>query len=169
MGKKIIIGVMSLILVGALFVGVNVLKDDKKVKLDESVSSSLEYSGSIQEILNKTYGRAKSSEKFEYKDEELYSLVHWISNPVIKSKKNKRIGFLEPSPENIDKMIYILDKSQLGPHKFFIKSLNEWKKGNFVEVEEVHNTAWKMLDGNVGRAIDRDEYEINKLKEKYYK
>lgn len=169
MGRKIIIGVISLILVGALFVGVNVLKDDKKVKLDENVSSSLEYSGSIQKILDKTYDKAKSSEKFEYKEEEIYSLVHWIANPVIKSKKNKRVGFLEPSPDNLDKMIYILDKAPLGPHKFFKESLSEWKKGNFVEVEDVHNTAWKMLDGNVGRAIDRDEFEINRLKEKYYK
>lgn len=50
-----------------------------------------------------------------------------------------------------------------------MENLKNWEKGNFTNVEDVHNTAWQMLDGSIGRAIGADKVEINKLKEKYYK
>ena len=41
--------------------------------------------------------------------------------------------------------------------------------GHFENVVLVHNYVWHMLDGNIGKALSLDTYEVNKIKSKYFK
>lgn len=47
-------------------------------------------------------------------------------------------------------------------------SLTKWKKGDFSNAVKVHNYVWEMLDGNVGKAEELDNDQINKIINKYY-
>jgi hypothetical protein len=178
MNNKVKIGAISVVVLLVIgVIGFYLFGDNKKsIPGNESKNTvktesgeTVSYSDSYQGLLDKEYDKANSDKKFEYKQDDIYNLVHWISNPVIKAKGNQKIGLIEPTPENIDKLITILEKTPIAHQDFFIKSLKEWKKGDFVDVKDVHNTAWKMLDGNIGKAKSPDDFAINNLKEKYYK
>ena len=47
--------------------------------------------------------------------------------------------------------------------------LSKWKNGDFEIGVLVHNYVWHMLDGNIGKALSLDTYEVNKIKSKYFK
>ena len=47
-------------------------------------------------------------------------------------------------------------------------SLTKWKKGDFSNAVKVHNYVWEMLGGNVGKAEELDNDQINKIINKYY-
>lgn len=179
MDNKIKIGVITatIIIVGGV-IGYNFIgKDKSSVSNGSNIKSQVEsesgkdvtYSDTYQSMLDKAYDEIKAGKKFNSETYDIYDLIHWMSNSVIEAKEGKKIGFLEPSPENIEKLITILKDSNVNHKDFFIETLGKWKKGEFVKVEDVHNTAWKMLDGNIGKATGPDNHEINKLKEKYYK
>ncbi|MGL5757037.1 MAG: DUF6241 domain-containing protein [Paraclostridium sp.] len=179
MDSKIKIGIIgaTIIIVGGV-IGYNFIGKDKGSELNKSnVKSQVEsesgkevtYSDTYQNMLNKYYDEIKAGKKFSSESYDAYDLVHWMSNSVIEAKEGKKIGFIEPSPENIEKLITILKSSSVSHKDFFIETLGKWKKGDFDKVKDMHNTAWKMLDGNIGKATGPDENEINKLKEKYYK
>lgn len=178
MDNKVKIGVISLISVIILGIAVfMIFKNDSKTnqlgKNDEKIKSEtgkeITYTETYQSMLDNAYNGMKDNKSFKFENYNVYDLVHWISNPVITAKENKKIGFIEPSPQNIDKLIVVVEKSDISHKKFFLETLEKWKKGDFVDVVDMHNTAWKMLDGNIGKAKGPDEYEINNLKEKYYK
>ncbi|MFR8871245.1 DUF6241 domain-containing protein [Paraclostridium sordellii] len=100
----------------------------------------------------------------------IFILLKKISRGIdLKAKQGKKIGFIEPSPDNIYKLKTILEKTKIPHRDFFLENLKNWEKRKFTNVEDIHNTAWKMLDGSIGRAIGEDKAEINNLKEKYYK
>ena len=43
------------------------------------------------------------------------------------------------------------------------------RNGDFENGVLVHNYVWHMLDGNIGKALSLDTYEVNKIKSKYFK
>ena len=47
-------------------------------------------------------------------------------------------------------------------------SLTKWKKGDFSNAVKVHNYVWEMLGGNIGKAEELDNDQINKIINKYY-
>ena len=170
--KQILFALIIVIVVGVigykLFEEVS-YKDSKKEQVKDESGKVVSYTGNYQELLQKEFDKAKSYKVFEFKQDNIYDLVHWMSNPVIKAKQGKKIGFIEPSPDNIYKLKTILEKTKIPHRDFFLENLKNWEKGKFTNVEDIHNTAWKMLDGSIGRANGEDKAEINNLKEKYYK
>lgn len=123
-------------------------------------------------------GTVKVSENFwddyntQYKKEmhqkeELVHKVHRLANSVIIARDNLKYGELEASPENLDDVIKQIEETDGWLKMRVLDSLKEWRKGNFVDTVKVHNIIWNKLEGNIGKAIDVDQAEVDRLLEKY--
>lgn len=93
---------------------------------------------------------------------EIVEDVHAMANVVISAVDGRRSELVDPSPENLDKVI-----AQIESHEDFLTeilpALKEWRKGNFIDTIKVHNHVWDMLNGNIGRAIAPSEEGIQEM------
>ncbi len=119
MDNKVKIGVISLISVVILgTAGFMIFKNDSTTnqlskngeKVKSETGKEVTYTDTYQSMLDNAYNGMKDNKSFKFENYNVYDLVHWISNPVITAKENKKIGFIEPSPQNIDKIIVVVEK-----------------------------------------------------------
>lgn len=180
MDKKVKIGIAIGISTIAVFVGVGLaFKPTKEDKTGEGavikevqnkegeLIEVIRYSDDYQSQLDYMYEQVTKQNKTCI-DFDIQTVVHWMSNSTIKAKGNARRGFIEPNPDNINKLITIVQKSDPKNKNFYEKTLTEWSQGNFVDAKELHNKAWTCLDGDIGKAIGPDEDRINTIKKDHF-
>lgn len=175
MDKKVKIGIISTITIVAIsVVTVVILKSLKEDKTGEGellgegeVIKVIRYAGEYQGKLDYMYEQVTKGDK-PCEDLNIQEAVHWMSNSIIKARGNARRGFIEPTPENIEKLIAIVERSKPTNKNFYEKTLKEWLKGNFIDAKELHNEAWTCLDGDVGKAISADENRIDAIKKEHF-
>ena len=113
-----------------------------------------------------------------YKDlDSLKSILKFIYNHNTQCKKviisapvNDKIRFVLENPKTID--IALNSLKNIGDEEarnYLHYELSKWKNGDFENAVLVHNYVWHMLDGNIGKALSLDTYEVNKIKSKYFK
>lgn len=140
----------------------------KEVKNEKGeVIETIRYSDLYQQELDDMYDKMKKG-NIDYSDSDVQTLVHWMANSTIKAKKNIKRGFIEPRPDNIEKLMKIIDKTDPTNGKFYQQTLSEWLKGNFIDTKDLHNKAWDCLNGEVGKAIGPDENRINQIKKDHF-
>ena len=79
-------------------------------------------------------------------------------------------AFFDINPKTID--IALNSLKNIGDEEarnYLHYELSKWKNGDFENGVLVHNYVWHMLDGNIGKALSLDTYEVNKIKSKYFK
>ena len=96
--------------------------------------------------------------------------IHRMSNKIIKPIDGRKNGSIDINPKTID--IALNSLKNIGDEKardYLHYELSKWKNGDFENGVLVHNYVWHMLDGNIGKALSLDTYEVNKIKSKYFK
>ena len=96
--------------------------------------------------------------------------IHRMSNKIIKPIDGRKNGSIDINPKTID--IALNSLKNIGDEKardYLHYELSKWKNGDFENAVLVHNYVWHMLDGNIGKALSLDTYEVNKIKSKYFK
>ena len=96
--------------------------------------------------------------------------IHRMSNKIIKPIDGRKNGSIDINPKTID--IALNSLKNIGDEEardYLHYELSKWKNGDFENVVLVHNYVWHMLDGNIGKALSLDTYEVNKIKSKYFK
>ena len=96
--------------------------------------------------------------------------IHRMSNKIIKPIDGRKNGSIDINPQAID--IALNSLKNIGDEEardYLHYELSKWKNGNFENGVLVHNYVWHMLDGNIGKALSLDTYEVNKIKSKYFK
>ena len=96
--------------------------------------------------------------------------IHRMSNKIIKPIDGRKNGSIDINPKTID--IALNSLKNIGDEKardYLHYELSKWKNGDFENAVLVHNYVWYMLDGNIGKALSLDTYEVNKIKSKYFK
>ena len=96
--------------------------------------------------------------------------IHRMSNKIIKPIDGRKNGSIDINPQAID--IALNSLKNIGDEEarnYLHYELSKWKNGDFENAVLVHNYVWHMLDGNIGKALSLDTYEVNKIKSKYFK
>ena len=96
--------------------------------------------------------------------------IHRMSNKIIKPIDGRKNGSIDINPKTID--IALNSLKNIGDEEarnYLHYELSKWKNGDFENGVLVHNYVWHMLDGNIGKALSLDAYEVNKIKSKYFK
>ena len=93
-----------------------------------------------------------------------------MSNKIINPIDGRKNGSIDINPKTID--IALNSLKNIGDEEarnYLHYELSKWKNGDFENGVLVHNYVWHMLDGNIGKALSLDTYEVNKIKSKYFK
>ena len=122
------------------------------------LGNELEHSQKVLEIseINTQYG--------------VVDFIHRMSNKIIKPIDGRKNGSIDINPKTID--IALNSLKNIGDEEarnYLHYELSKWKNGDFENAVLVHNYVWHMLDGNIGKALSLDTYEVNKIKSKYFK
>ncbi|MFD3447176.1 DUF6241 domain-containing protein [Microbacteriaceae bacterium 4G12] len=113
----------------------------------------------IEKFLNRSNQPKQVST--EFKGEEIDDVAN--SEGVIIDSMHKMLhqkvlapekkDFIAMSPENIKKLIRILEESdKLTNRDEYLNILGKWEKGDFSQAVEEHNFVWQRAGGEVGKA-----------------
>ena len=122
--------------------------------------------GSADSSINTVYIKEKDIKKPKTNNEAI-KLIHSLANTLVEADYKWQCGEITPKTiklalEGVENIRDDYDRMHLR------NSLRKWEKGDFSNAVEVHNYVWEMLDGNVGKAENLDNKQINKIIKKYY-
>ena len=139
--KSLLVKILGIILVaGAVVYGVVVLYNDEM--------NSKEFEAIQSEVLNEV-----TIENVKYIDEkEFQQIIHEMSHQKVHA--DTKWGHLEITPERIDYLIAVLSiyGEEYENKELYQGILLDWKKGDFSNAVEAHNSIWRLQNGNIGKA-----------------
>lgn len=94
------------------------------------------------------FGTATQQENLTQFDYETF--IHGMSHQKVVA--DQKWGFYGINQKRIDWLLEGLEKADVGREATFRSILERWKKGDFSQVDEDHNTIWKMQGGTIGKA-----------------
>ena len=122
--------------------------------------------GSESSSVNTVYIKEKDMTEPKSNNEAI-KFIHSLANTLIKSDYKWQCG--EVTPKTIELALKGVENIEDDYDRMHLRnSLTKWKKGDFSNAVKVHNYVWEMLDGNVGKAEELDNDQINKIINKYY-
>ena len=125
-------------------------------------SGNLNAKSNISEI-KKIDKELTSEESTEIKDSEyypienIYDIIHRMSNTKIIAEDNQIWGKLEITPENIASLKSLIEKINYDDKEYMLEVLTRWENNDFSQAVEEHNYFWKKLGGTVGKATSLKE------------
>ena len=125
-------------------------------------SGNLNAKSNISEI-KKIDKELTSEESTEIKDSEyypienIYDVIHRMSNTKIIAEDNQIWGKLEITPENIASLKSLIEKINYDDKEYMLEVLTRWENNDFSQAVEEHNYFWKKLGGTVGKATSLKE------------
>ncbi len=125
-------------------------------------SGNLNAKSNISEI-KKIDKDLNSEESTEIKDSEyypienIYDIIHRMSNTKIIAEDNQIWGKLEITPENIASLKSLIEKINYDDKEYMLEVLTRWENNDFSQAVEEHNYFWKKLGGTVGKATSLKE------------
>jgi len=125
-------------------------------------SGNLNAKSNISEI-KKIDKELASEESTEIKDSEyypienIYDIIHRMSNTKIIAEDNQIWGKLEITPENIASLKSLIEKINYDDKEYMLEVLTRWENNDFSQAVEEHNYFWKKLGGTVGKATSLKE------------
>ena len=125
-------------------------------------SGNLNAKSNISEI-KKIDKDLTSEESTEIKDSEyypienIYDIIHRMSNTKIIAEDNQIWGKLEITPENIASLKSLIEKINYDDKEYMLEVLTRWENNDFSQAVEEHNYFWKKLGGTVGKATSLKE------------
>lgn len=149
-----------------------VVDDENKVKFVKPTKYKVENNNTeIVGLDNKLENSQKVLEISEINTQYgVVDFIHRMSNKIINPIDGRKNGSIDINPKTID--IALNSLKNIGDEEardYLHYELSKWKNGDFENVVLVHNYVWHMLDGNIGKALSLDTYEVNKIKSKYFK
>ena len=125
-------------------------------------SGNLNAKSNISEIkkIDKELTSEESTEIKEseyYPIENIYDIIHRMSNTKIIAEDNQIWGKLEITPENIASLKSLIEKVNYDDKEYMLEVLTRWENNDFSQAVEEHNYFWKKLGGTVGKATSLKE------------
>lgn len=114
----------------------------------------------LEETLDEEPTKEGSNELKEdsyYSIENIYDIMHRMSNGKILAEDNKIWGVIPIYKEDIVTLKKIIKKVDYEDREYLLEVLTRWEKGDFSQVVDEHNYFWKKLGGTVGKAIQKKE------------
>ncbi|WP_300379491.1 DUF6241 domain-containing protein [Clostridium sp.] len=116
------------------------ISEIKKIDKDLSLESS-------DELKDNTY----------YSLENIYDILHRMSNSKIIAEDNQIWGRLPMDPKEISILKSLIEKVDYKDRDYLLEVLSRWENNDFSKVVDEHNYFWKKLGGTIGKAISIKE------------
>ena len=111
-------------------------------KIDKELSSE-----SSAELKENTY----------YSIENIYDILHRMSNSKIVAEDNQIWGRLPMDSNDISTLKNLIEKVDYKDRDYMLEVLSRWENNDFSQVVEEHNYFWKKLGGTIGKATSIKE------------
>lgn len=92
-----------------------------------------------------------------YPVENIYDILHRMSNTKINAADNQIWGKIEITSEYTSYIKNLIEKADYSDKDYMIEVLNRWENNDFSKAVEEHNYFWKKLGGTVGKATSLKE------------
>ncbi|PKR77394.1 hypothetical protein CEY16_11735 [Halalkalibacillus sediminis] len=129
---------------GETFSPKNVEEDEKEVK---ELSEEKFEESTDNENLN-PFGDQELAENVDEKLVQDY--IHQMSHQKVRAEE--KWGFYRITEERINWVIEVVKANNYNHGDQYLDILNQWKEGNFSNIDVHHNIIWELQGGNVGRA-----------------
>jgi Family of unknown function (DUF6241) len=128
----------------------------------EHNSGNLSAKENISEIkkLDKELSEENSNELKEntyYSIENIYDILHRMSNSKIVAEDNQIWGRLPMNSNDISTLKNLIEKVDYKDRDYMLEVLSRWENNDFSQAVEEHNYFWKKLGGTVGKAVSIQE------------
>lgn len=148
--KKIILVASSIFAVG-LIISIAIFAIDRNGESEKAGNQDIENQESKEKVFVPKDQDLTISEDIEIMSEkEFMQTMHEMTHQKVKA--SEKWGFTPMTPQQIEKMLLILDKADYKHEDFYREALNAWKNGDFSNAVEVHNTIWEWQGGTIGKA-----------------
>lgn len=110
--------------------------------------------------MDKDLSKEESSEIKDseyYPVENVYDILHRMSNTKIIAEDNQIWGQISMEPEYIASLKNLIEKIDYKDKDYMLEVLTRWENNDFSHAVEEHNYFWKKLGGTVGRATSLKE------------
>lgn len=84
-------------------------------------------------------------------EQDLRIVMHEMSHQKVVAEEMWEKRLMDP--ELIEALYLMLNNHKYYNEDIYIEILTEWREGKFENAVEHHNTLWRLLDGDVGKAI----------------
>ena len=108
-----------------------------------------------KELSTEESNEVKDSEY--YPIENIYDIIHRMSNTQIVAEDNQIWGKIEMDPEYIKSLKSLIEKVDYKDKDYMLEVLSRWENNDFSKAVEEHNYFWKKLGGTVGKATSLKE------------
>ncbi|MCF0148333.1 MAG: hypothetical protein HUJ77_08030 [Clostridium sp.] len=108
-----------------------------------------------KELSTEESNEVKDSEY--YPIENIYDIIHRMSNTKIVAEDNQIWGKIEMDPEYIKSLKSLIEKVDYKDKDYMLEVLSRWENNDFSKAVEEHNYFWKKLGGTVGKATSLKE------------
>lgn len=92
-----------------------------------------------------------------YPIENIYDIIHRMSNTKIIAEDNQIWGRISMDPEYIASLKSLIEKVDYENKDYMLEVLSRWENNDFSQAVEEHNYFWKKLGGTIGKAISLKE------------
>lgn len=128
----------------------------------ESDSGNLKAKSNISEIkkIDKELSEEESEEIKDndyYPIENIYDILHRMSNTKIIAEDNQIWGKIEITPDSISSIKNLIEKVDYEDKEYMLEVLTRWENNDFSKAVEEHNYFWKKLGGTIGKATGLKE------------
>lgn len=89
-------------------------------------------------------------EKNEISELTVRDYIHQMSHQKVEA--DKKWGFYRITDDRIQWLLEVVETNDYSDSSQYEEILHAWEEGDFSNVDDHHNTIWKMQGGNVGRA-----------------
>lgn len=158
--KRGVIGLLIVLFIGGgVFLVSNLVAYKIQTKTPEVKKSIDEIVEGNKENLDKVYvDNSKITSA-----EDIYNLIHQMANTIIVAEDNLIYGEIPINDESINKAMVMINNTDLiskEEKEVFMNILEAWQQKDYSNGVQAHNYAWKLLDGNIGRAKSlRSQYK----------
>ena len=92
-----------------------------------------------------------------YSIENIYDIIHRMSNSKIIAEDNKIWGRLPMDSNDISTLKNLIEKVDYKDRDYLLEILTRWENNDFSQIVDEHNYVWKKLGGTIGKAISIKE------------
>ncbi|MDV4149414.1 DUF6241 domain-containing protein [Clostridium sp. AL.422] len=92
-----------------------------------------------------------------YPIENIYDIIHRMSNTKIIAEDNQIWGKIEMDSEYIASLKSLIEKIDYEDKDYMLEVLTRWENNDFSQAVDEHNYFWKKLGGTVGKATSLKE------------
>lgn len=102
------------------------------------------------EITESIQTESSEPQPYEYSKKGFEQRIHEMTHQKVYAES--KWGAFEMKEENIDMLLLVLDETEMENKKSYREVLNKWKRGDFSNSVEVHNSIWSSNEGDIGEA-----------------